>query len=177
MEGIVPERSPEGNGRQPRQEWWQLRRSSLAGGADGDTYNPNDHDVGWTQSLVGMVHTHPYDDPKVPEGFASFSEPDFVSFMSSDAHLSVLRSGPFTFMLSKTQQFQKLVEATNNDPDQLFEISQRMVEKFHQAFGRTKGSFSEQVEAGVMAVCEAFHLVYYEGQGNELTRKTKRPTT
>jgi hypothetical protein len=70
---------------------YDLRR--YGGDADGETFQPNDNDVGWRQRLVGMVHTHPYDEYKkqVPEGYASFSEQDFDAFMRSDAHLSVLR--------------------------------------------------------------------------------------
>lgn len=155
---------------------WDVRR--YGGDANGDTFDPTDRDVGWRQELVGMLHTHPYDDFKdkgVPEGFASFSEQDFDAFARSDAHLSVLRSGPFTFMLSKTKQFEQLVEATNNDESKLRALSERMRKAYDVVFEATKGKFSERVEAGILAVCREFHLVYYEGQGSELTRKSERP--
>jgi len=73
---------------------YDVRR--YGGDANGETFQPDDNDVGWRQRLVGMVHTHPYGEYKqqVPEGYASFSEQDFDAFMRSDAHLSVLRSGP-----------------------------------------------------------------------------------
>jgi len=35
--------------------------------------------------------------------------------------------------------------------------------------------FSERVEAGILAVCRKFYLVYYEGQGGDLTRKSSSP--
>ena len=50
-----------------------------------------------------------------------------------------------------------------------------MTATYDKAVDSVKGRFSEKIEAGVMAVCEQFHLVYYEGQGGDLTRKTKRP--
>ena len=65
------------------------------GDANGDTFQPNDSDAGWRQSLVGMVHTHPYGEYKqeVPEGYASFSEQDFDAFMRSEALPPVWRWG------------------------------------------------------------------------------------
>ena len=48
---------------------------------------------------------------------------------------------------------------------------------YDKASAATDRSFSEKVEAGIMAVCEQFHLVYYEGQGGELTRNAKRPAS
>ena len=73
---------------------YDVRR--YGGDANGDTFRPNDSDVGWRQSLIGMIHTHSYGEYKqeVPEGSASFFAQDFDAFMRSDAHLSVLTSGP-----------------------------------------------------------------------------------
>lgn len=149
------------------------------GDANGETFQPSDNDVGWRQNLVGMVHTHPYGEYKqqVPEGYASFSEQDFDAFMRSDAHLSVLRSGPFTFMLSKTKQFEELVAATNNDESKLKALGTGMYAAYDEVFDRMKGKFSERVEAGILAVCRKFHLVYYEGQGGDLTRKSSSPSS
>lgn len=47
-----------------------------------------------------------------------------------------------------------------------------MTEVYDKAFDATKGSFSERTEAGVLAVCRQFHLVYYSGQGPDLQRRT-----
>ena len=102
---------------------------------------------------MAQVHTHPYNDHKqrVPEGFATFSEQDFDSLMRSDAHMSMLRSGPYTFMLVKTQQFNKMVEATGNDEEKLAVVAKRMTTTYDRAFNKTKGGFSEKCEAGVLA--------------------------
>lgn len=142
-------------------------------------FDQDDKDVGHFQTLVGQVHTHPYRDEKdqVPEQFASFSDGDFDSLMRSDAHLSLLRSGPYTFVLAKTKQFNALVSATGDEEDKLQALAKRMTATYDKAVDSVKGRFSEKIEAGVMAVCEQFHLVYYEGQGGDLTRKTKRPPT
>ena len=138
-------------------------------------------DVGWTEDLVAQVHTHPYHDQrdKNPQEFATFSEGDFDSLMRSNAHMSVLRSGPYTFVLSKTKQFEQLVErsAPDNSEPQLQAIAKRMTAVYDKAFDASNGTFPEKCEAGVIAVAEQFHLVYYVGQGSDLTRKTHRPSS
>jgi hypothetical protein len=140
-------------------------------------FDQDDNDVGRLQTLVGQVHTHPYREEKsrVPEQFASFSDGDFDSLMRSDAHLSVLRSGPYTFILAKTKQFNAMIDPMNNDPAMLNAFASRMTAAYNKAADATQGTFSEKVEMGVLAVCQQFHLVYYEGQGGDLTRKTRRP--
>lgn len=134
-------------------------------------------DVGWTQDLVAQVHTHPYRDEKdkVPEQFATFSDGDFDSLLRSDAHMCVLRSGPYTFILVKTKQFNQLASRYDRDEDTLKQLGRQISDTYNAAFDATKGRFSEKCEAGVMAVCERFHLAYYVGEGSDMTRKTKRP--
>jgi len=153
---------------------YELRRQS---NDNPHMFEQDDNDIGRLQTLVAQVHTHPYREEKaqVPEQFASFSDGDFNSLMRSDAHLSILRSGPYTFILAKTKQFNAMVDRLNNDEAKLSAFAARMTAAYDKAAAATQGSFSVKVEAGVMAVCEQFHLVYYEGQGGDLTRKTKRP--
>ena len=153
---------------------YHLRRKE---NTSGRMFDQDDSDVGWRQTLVAQVHTHPYRDEaaQVPEQFATFSEGDFDSLMRSDAHMAVLRSGPYTFVLTKTTQFKKLVDVLGNDEDKLKGLAERMSAVYNKAFDATSGMFSEKCEAGVMAVAEAFHLAYYTGQGSDLTRKTKKP--
>lgn len=141
-----------------------------------NVFDQDDNDVGRFDTLVAQVHTHPYreEKKKVPEEFASFSDGDFDSLMRSDAHMSVLRSGPYTFILMKTKQFRKLVDPLNNDEGKLSDLAAQMTKCFDKASDATEGMFSEKVEAGVLAVCEAFHLVYYSGVGGELTRRSKK---
>lgn len=155
---------------------YELRRRE---NNDPRQFDQEDKDVGRFQTLVAQVHTHPYREEKdqVPEQFASFSDGDFDALMRSDAHLAVLRSGPYTFMLAKTKQFNAMVDQLANNEEKLKAFAARMATTYNRAADATEGAFSEKVEAGVMAVCEQFHLVYYEGQGGDLTRKTKRPGT
>ena len=86
------------------------------------------------------------------------------------------KAGPFTFMLSKTRQFEALVAATNNDESKLKALGAGMFAAYDEVLDRMQGGeFSERVEAGILAVCRKFHLVYYEGQGGDLTRKSSSP--
>lgn len=139
-------------------------------------FEGDDNDLGRFDTLVAQVHTHPYRDEsnKTPEEFGTFSDGDFNSLMRSDAHMSVLRSGPYTFILGKTKQFNQLVDPLNNDETKLKQLAARMTKTYEAAMLGTEGMFSEKLEAGVLAVCDAFHLVYYSGVGGELTRRSKK---
>lgn len=139
-------------------------------------FEGDDGDVGQFDTLVAQVHTHPYrDEPnKTPEEFGMFSDGDFNSLMRSGAHMSVLRSGPYTFILGKTKQFNQLVDASDNDETKLKDLAARMTDIYEAAMRATEGMFSEKLEAGVLAVCDAFHLIYYSGVGGELTRRSKK---
>ncbi len=75
-------------------------------------------------------------------------------------------------MLSKTKQFEELVSKTNNDETKLRALGAGMSTTYDEVFEHTKGTFSERVEAGILAVCRKFHLVYYEGKGGDLARKS-----
>ena len=94
--------------------------------------------------------------------------------MRSDAHMSVLQSGPCTFILGKTKQFNQLVDPLDNDETKLKALAARMTDTYEAAMRATEGMFSEKLEAGVLAVCDVFHLIYYSGVGGELTRRSKK---
>lgn len=49
-----------------------------------------------------------------------------------------------------------------------------MTDTYNAAMLATDAMFSEKLEAGVLAVCDAFHLIYYSGAGGELTRRSKK---
>jgi hypothetical protein len=87
--------------------------------------------------------------------------------------MSVLRSGPHTFILNKTKQFERMVDALGNDETKLAALAAKMSKTYDKAFDAKDGKFSEKCEAGVLAVCDQYHLTYYSGQGSELTRKSK----
>jgi len=137
-------------------------------------FEPDFNDVGWSQELVGVVHTHPYENRELVG--ATFSATDLADISSEDEGqtLNVIRSGDMTFLVARTKEFDKLVaryEATG-DLGQLYG-------KIYECYGRvrdqTEGTFHQKLEAAVIAVCREFHLEYYRGHGDTLTRVSERP--
>jgi hypothetical protein len=79
-------------------------------------------------------------------------------------------------MISRTKEFDQIVqqaEKTQTEAD----LKKRIIDTYNRAFDATKGTFPEQLEAGVRAVCREFHLLYYEGKGAELHHVGGKPTT
>ncbi len=143
---------------------YKLRRGN---DHDGSTFTPDAADVGATQTLVGIAHTHPYRD----EGyeFGTFSGQDLANMVNEDQPLKLLRSGPFTYMVSRTKEFDTLV-AGYEQRGTSFELYQKMVELFDRTFDAHRGAMPDRLEAATIAVCNAFHLIYYEGEGRDLHR-------
>lgn len=76
-------------------------------------------------------------------------------------------------MISRTKEFDALVEKTNNDPEKLSELRIAMHETYKAAFQAEKdagGGPASRVEKGLIAMCRKFHLIYYWGQGQDLHR-------
>lgn len=142
------------------------------------SFDPDFHDVGTTQSLVGVAHTHPYRDEKAENlmstDWGTFSGEDIANLVNDpiDVELKVLRSGPYTFMLSRTTEFNALVAKDNLDQAGHSPLYAAIVHTFEAAKHAHEGPMADKLEAGVMAVCKQYHLVYYEGSGRELHRMT-----
>ena len=104
----------------------------------------------------------------------SFSAADLSYTPDQEQGLNILRSGPYTFLVAKTRQFLELVNKHEAD-DTTWELSKAMFELHDKTFEASTGTFADRVEAAVRVVCQTYHLLYYEGQGAELHRVTKRP--
>ncbi|NVB78895.1 MAG: hypothetical protein HOV81_10905 [Kofleriaceae bacterium] len=136
-----------------------------------DSYEPDTKNVGRLDSHVGIVHTHPLDD-KRPDG-VTFGAVDIVGLVDEDQPLNILRSGINTYVISRTKEFDALVEKTNNDPEKLSELRMSMHTTYTAAFQAEKdagGGPASCVEKGLIAMCRKFHLIYYWGQGQDLHR-------
>ncbi len=48
------------------------------------------------------------------------------------------------------------------------QLNNAMLKTFDQAFALDEVDFAAKLEAGVVAVCQKFHLNYYRGQGRNL---------
>jgi hypothetical protein len=143
---------------------YKLRRGEPG---DGGMFEPNEHDVGWGETKVGIAHTHPYRKEGYDHG--TFSPADLANMVDEDQPLKLLRSGPLTYVIARTKEFDALVERHEKEqrPDAL---KRAMMKSFDDAFDAAPGAFPDRLEAGVIAVCKQFHLVYYEGRGAELHR-------
>lgn len=147
---------------------YEFRRGK---GHNSRQFEPDYNDVGWSQSLVGVVHTHPYTN-RDNDG-ASFSSSDLASISAEEESqtLNILRSGDMTFVVARTKEFDKIVaryEADNNANG----LYRAMYDCYENVFAATEGTYKEKIEVAVRRVCQEFHLEYYEGRGATLTRVT-----
>jgi hypothetical protein len=155
---------------------YKLRRGSPQGAGE---FQPEANDVGWGESNVAVVHTHPYRDEEQvgtwPTDYGTFSTADLWEIINDDQPLNILRSGPYTFMIARTRQFNQLVaqhEAADTLNDLAIAISRTSDTTYKDA--RAQGmSTPDSLERAVLAVCDTYHLVYYEGTGAELHRASK----
>jgi hypothetical protein len=144
-------------------------------------YDDDDSDVGWTQDHVGVVHTHPYFGQKFDH--AGFSDGDFTNMASHNVPLSLLRSGSnTTYMMARTKQFQKMLDDIENSYDgdgaaldekrnAFYQGMEATYEKaFQAALKKNPNDFPAAVEAGGVATANAYHLLYYKGEGANLKR-------
>lgn len=167
-----PEREEGGNLVRTYGGAYQLRRTE---GYKDDAFEPDPHDVGWTETMVGTVHTHPYRDEheknpdRMPTDYATVSAPDLDSVVNGDGPLFIVRSGPFTYVIAKSKQFNQLVERHEKDGT-LGELVMEMEGLSNRIFDAAKGNMSDRLEHAIVAVCQAYHLVYYEGRGADLKR-------
>lgn len=84
---------------------YKLRRG---GAGTSRAFEPDDRDVGWGETRIGIAHTHPYRG----EGFdhGTFSAADLVNIVDETEPLKLLRSGPFTYVIARTKEFDELVK-------------------------------------------------------------------
>ena len=95
----------------------------------------------------------------------AFSRFDLANLVTGAESQKFVRSGDGVFRVAKTEEFEKLVTGAKAD-----ELKAEMKKTFGDAKDAAKGTFSERVEAGVKAVCQKYHLDYYKGTGDTLTK-------
>jgi hypothetical protein len=143
------------------------------------SFTPDPNDIGLGQTYVGVAHTHPYRDEEAAHQMSSdwgtFSEWDLANMCYENEPIKILRSTPYTYVVSRTKEFDALVAQAGEDESDHSRLYQPMIDTFQAAHGSYEGPFADKLEAGVIAVCKAYHLVYYEGSGRELHRRSERP--
>jgi len=134
-----------------------------------DTYHPDTDNLDGDRH-VAIVHTHPTD-TRSPD-YVGFSDVDLAALVDESQPLNILRSGTQTYMVARTKEFEALIDK-NNDPEQLSELRMAIHKTYNAAYQAAKAEDIGEpgrVEAGVIAVCRKFHLIYYWGQGQDLHR-------
>lgn len=134
-----------------------------------DTYHPDLGNVDGDKH-VAIVHTHPTD--KSSPDYVGFSDVDLAALVDESQPLNILRSGTQTYMVARTKEFEALIDK-NNDPEHLGALRIAIHNTYKAAYDAEKaagGGEPSRVEAGVIAVCRKFHLIYYWGQGQDLHR-------
>jgi hypothetical protein len=167
-----PEREEGGNMVRTYGGSYKLRRT---GGYSDGAFEPDAHDVGWTETMVGTVHTHPYRDEhernpvNMPTDYRTVSAPDLDSIVNGNGPLFIVRSGANTYVIAKSKQFNQLVER-HQERGTLGELVMEMENLSNRIYEATKGNMAQKLEQAIIAVWGAYHLVYYEGQGSDLKR-------
>ena len=139
-----------------------------ASGTSG-TFQPNYGDIGADEKLAASGHTHPYDASEGGMTDVAFSGPDLANLVWQSERVKVVRSGDAMFMVTKTAEFEKLVQGKKTPADR--EAMQTEMKKtWNDTFAGAKGKFVERVEAAVKAVCSKYHLVFYKGKNDQVSK-------
>jgi hypothetical protein len=76
-----------------------------------------------------------------------------------------VRSGDSLFMIAKTPDFEKLVTITGEA-----KLNGEMNKTWNDSFAAARGTIQERAQAATKAVCHQYHLDYYSGKGETLTK-------
>lgn len=116
-------------------------------------------------TLVGVLHTHPYDRTEGSFNGVSFSGGDIAYQILNHLTLMIVQSGPRVFASLRTAQSPGSVDYNALNDGQNVAIQNRV------AGGRTFQQAS-RIEAQIMA--EAHKVAYYQGMAGVLTRVSPR---
>ena len=123
--------------------------------------------VGAGETLLAAAHTHPYDASEGGHTNVSFSGADLsrmaISTVPETQHY--MRSGDGVFMIAETPDFQKLVTITGEA-----KLQGEMNKTWNDTFAGATGTIQERSDAATKAVAHQYHLDYYKGTGDTLTK-------
>lgn len=148
-----------------------------SGGESTHMFEQDEHDVPRWGELTGVYHTHLYDDiPGQPH--STFSEGDVSSFASHDQNISLLRSGDMTYMMARTKEFEAMQAEIEKETDGEKLMAKRaqfqqQIEKFYNGVYKKAGgdeNRAKAMDAAMAATAKQYHLAYYAGKGNNLSR-------
>jgi type VI secretion system secreted protein VgrG len=121
--------------------------------------------VGAGETLLAAAHTHPYDASEGGHKDVSFSGADLARMTSVPEPQHYLRAGDSLFMIAKTPDFEKLVTITGEA-----KLNGEMNKTWNDTFTAATGTIQVRAEAATKAVCHQYHLDYYKGTGETVSK-------
>lgn len=147
------------------QEWRRVvdgTSGTLSGGAASFDYPKL---VGAGETLLAAAHTHPYDASEGGHKDVSFSGADLARMTSVPDPQHYVRAGDSVFMIAKTPDFEKLVTISGAGT-----LNAEMNKRWSDTFSAATGTIQSRADAATKAVCHEYHLDYYSGKGDTLTK-------
>ncbi|MBX7213477.1 MAG: WXG100 family type VII secretion target [Thermoflexales bacterium] len=143
-------------------------------GASGSSgaFTPNYGDLKDGDTLIALVHTHPYDATEGGHTDVSFSGPDIANLVNRRDPMKMVQSGDGQFAVLRTQEFDRRVNGLDNAGKQA--LYDQMKADYDTTFNANADtlSFSERSQRAAEAVAKKYDLAYYQGKDGALTRKT-----
>lgn len=143
-------------------------------GAAGDSgsFSPNYGDLKDGETLIGLVHTHPYDATEGGHTNVSFSGADIANLVSRRDPIKMVQSGDGQFMVMRTQEFDARVNKLDDAGKQ--QLYDDMKADYRKVFNQDadKFTFAERNDRAAESVAKKYDLAYYTGKNGSLQRKT-----
>lgn len=143
-------------------------------GAAGDSgsFSPNYGDLKDGETLIGLVHTHPYDATEGGHTDVSFSGADIANLVSRRDPMKMVQSGDGQFMVIRTQEFDARVNKLDDAGKQ--QLYDDMKADYQRVFNQDtdKHTFAERNDRAAESVAKKYDLAYYTGKNGSLNRKT-----
>jgi hypothetical protein len=146
-------------------EWKPGKPMSLADGGSG-AFSPNYGDVKKDETLVATAHTHPYTKAEGGHTNVTFSGGDLGNMAIEPREpMKFVRSGEGVFMVRTTEAFEKELKDKGGA-----KLDAEMRKTYKDAFDKFPGGVVDSAEAATKAVCEKYHLEYFKGKDDTLTK-------
>lgn len=124
------------------------------GGGTAGTFQPNES-VGPDHELIGVFHTHPYDETEGGATNVSLSGGDAAAFINGDNMVEIVQSGDGQFMYVRTGETPDNVDYNTLDNEQ----NQRVQELINGG-----ESFDTASQIAARETAENNNMAYYEGR-------------
>lgn len=127
------------------------------------------------EDRVGVGHTHPrLGFPSFKHQDWSFSGQDLSVIARADQRVMTLRAADTNYLIGRTQEFDARFDALKEqigEDEARQQLGDQIAASFEAELKAAKGSQSKRIEAAVRATCDTYGLLYYAGEGQELTHR------